>query len=134
MRSSLRVRFTVMLGICGLVGLGLAVTAGGNDRWRPRGTVVTTSSGVLSGGFRGSSSSGIVLGVGERVRVVPWDAVSGVSFADGSPVGVPAAPRGAAGKTSSPSTAAPTGTVAPGGPVARGGVRPSLQGDDGPAS
>jgi len=84
MGRSLKLRFAVTLAICGLVGLGLSVSAGGDGRWRPRGTVVTTSDGIVHGGFRGSSSTGIVLGVGEQVQVVPWNAVSEISFADGA--------------------------------------------------
>lgn len=133
MMRSLRVRFAVMLGICGLVGLGLAVSAGGTDRWRSRVTVVRTSSGIVRGAFRGSSPSGIVLGVDGRVRVVPWSAVTGISFGEGPSTGVPLAPRDAAFEAPAAATV-PTAAAGADGPIARGTVAPRAEDADGPAS
>ena len=82
MRRSLPFRFAVSLFICGLVGLGLAASAGTGPTRRT--TLVTTSNGTVEGRFRGSSSDGIVLGMGARSRVIPWEAVSGVYFREGS--------------------------------------------------
>ena len=80
MRRSVPVRIAVSLLVCGLVGACLAASAGA--RLSTRRVVVTTrSSHVVEGDLRGYSAEGIMLGVDDRVQLVPWEAVSGLSVA-----------------------------------------------------
>jgi hypothetical protein len=85
MKRSLPARIAVCMVICGLVGGILAVLGGGDDPRRA--TVVTTSSQRLVGEFRGPAATGIVLSLGDRFQVVPWDVVSRVSFGEASAPG-----------------------------------------------
>ena len=81
MGRSLPIRFAVSLAVCGLVGVGLALSAGGSAQSVRRATVVTTSSGTVEGRFRGTSTEGVVLATPERRQVIPWSAVAELSFA-----------------------------------------------------